>query len=79
MDRKKEEFITSDTSHPTMLAKQSFDHILEQVQNSCLNFQIQVSPFSAVVSIKKSLIKNKSGKFHVPTVPRASSEEIKEI
>ena len=73
MDRKKEEFITSDISHPTMLAKQSFDHILEQVQNSCLNFQMQVSPFSAVVSIKKSFIKDKSGKFHVPPLPRVSS------
>ena len=79
MERKKEEFITSDTSHPTMLAKQSFDYILEQVQNSCLNFQMQVSPFSAVVSIKKSFIKDKSGKFHVPPLPRVSSEEIKEI
>ena len=79
MDRKKEEFITSDISHPTMLAKQSFDHILEQVQNSCLNFQMQVSPFSAVVSIKKSFIKNKSGKFQVPPLPRASSEVIKEL
>merc|ERR1712179_739489 len=46
----------------TMLATQSFNHILDQIQTSCLNFQIQISPFSAIISLKKSIIRDQSGK-----------------
>ena len=44
-----------------MLVNETFHHILEEVQNSSLNFQLQVSPFSAIISLKKSFIKDKSG------------------
>ena len=44
-----------------MAAKQAFDHILEQIQSSNLTFQLQLSPFSASISLKKSLIKDKNG------------------
>ena len=46
---------------PTMIAEQTFDSILQQVQNSNLNFQLQLSPFSANISLKKSPIKNQAG------------------
>ena len=65
-NEKTEEAITSDSINPTMLASQNFDAILEQVKSSCLNFQIQVSPFSAMISLKKSLIKDKTGKLILP-------------
>ena len=62
-----EEIISSDLKiNPTMHAIESFNHILQQVQNSCLNFHLQISPFSAVISIKKSLIRDKSGNFMLP-------------
>ena len=45
---------------PTMIAEQTFDSILQQVQNSNLNFQLQLSPFSANISLKKSPIKDQA-------------------
>ena len=44
-----------------MEASQQFNDILDAVMGSQLNFQLQLSPFSAMISIKKSLAKNKSG------------------
>ena len=44
-----------------VLASKAFDHLLQQVQTSSLNYQIQISPFSAIISLKKSLIKDKAG------------------
>ena len=48
-------------SDNTMAASKKFDYILHQIQHSSLNFQIQVSPFSAVISLKKTFIRDKSG------------------
>merc|ERR1712179_762962 len=61
----------------TMLATQSFNHILDQIQTSCLNFQIQVSPFSAIISLKKSFIKDKCGNLVLPADRRVQSEIVK--
>ena len=58
-----------------MLATESFDQILETIRTSSLNFHMQISPFSAVISIKKSLIKDQSGKHCLPSKPRKSSRE----
>ena len=38
-----------------------FDAILSTVQSSNLNFHIEISPFSAVIHLKKSLIVMKLG------------------
>ena len=56
-----------------MIAENTFDYILSQVQNSSLNFQLQLSPFSAYISLKKSLVKDKLGK---PLLPRLNSQEL---
>ena len=45
--------------NPTMLA--TFDNIIKQILSSNLNFQIQISPFSANISLKKTPIKDKLG------------------
>ena len=63
---KPDELISSDCINPTMLASQNFTSILEQVQSSGLNFQLQVSPFSAIISLKKSFIKENSDKLLLP-------------
>ena len=39
-----------------MIASQTFDEILQMIQKSNLNFVLQVSPFSANISLKKSLV-----------------------
>ena len=70
------ERITSDKINPAMFATETFYHLLEQVQKSGLNFHLQVSPFSAVISVKKSFITDKSGKLIMPA-PR--NENVKGI
>ena len=44
-----------------MEASTTFENILQQIQNSHLNFKLELSPFSANISLKKSFIRNKAG------------------
>ena len=44
-----------------MEASQQFENILEAVMGSQLNFQLQLSPFSATICLKKSLAKDRLG------------------
>ena len=44
-----------------MAASKAFDNILQLIQASNLNFKLQLSPFSANISLKKSPVTNKSG------------------
>ena len=39
---------------------------MDQVKSSNLKFQLQQSPFSAVISLKKSFVKDKSGQILTP-------------
>ena len=50
-----------------MLASTVFQNILDQVQASNLNFQLVVSPFSAQISLKKSLAKDQAGNLLLPS------------
>ena len=59
---------TSDED-PTMAAKRTFDNILTQILSSNLNFHLQISPFSANISLKKSPKKDKSGAPCAPVLP----------
>ena len=56
-------------SESTMLTAASFNHILLQIQDSSLNYQLKITPFSAFISIKKSLVKDWDGQqiFRVDT------------
>ena len=54
-------------SEATMIANQNFYDILNQVQNSQLNYHLQLSPFSAIISLKKSLIKDRTGCLILPS------------
>ena len=51
----------------TMVAAKSFDQILHQITSSSLNYHLQVTPYSAIISLKKSLLNDKSG---YPMQPR---------
>ena len=76
---KKEESINSYVNvSPAMLATKTFNDTIEKVQSSCLNFQLQLSPFSAVISIKKSFVKDKLENVHLPaqSLRHASVENI---
>ena len=65
-ERNMKKSISSDVTNPEMLADQTFKNIIDGIQNSNLNFQLQVSPFSAFISLKKSLVKDKSGSYLQP-------------
>ena len=60
-----DEFPDSDRN-PAMLASIAFENIINQIRTSNLNFQLQMSPFSACISLKRSLVKEKSGAFRLP-------------
>ena len=57
-------------SDPTMVASNTFEFLLDQIKSSNLNFQLQLSPFSAIISLKKTLVKDKFGS---PLLPQTSS------
>ena len=59
--------ISSDIN-PAMLATNTFNKILQDVQKSNLNFSLQVSPFSATIYLKKTLVKDKSGTELIPPI-----------
>ena len=57
--------------HPTtMAAARVFDSIIHQIQGSNLNFKLQLSPFAADISIKKTPVKKMAG---VPFAPCAQT------
>ena len=62
--------LNSSDVNPTMVASRTFDSILEQILSSNLNFQLQISPFSANISLKKTPIKDLSGS---PVLPPPTS------
>ena len=49
-----------------MIACKQFDGIMKLIQHSGLNFQLQLSPFGAFISLRKSLVKDKKGDFIIP-------------
>ena len=73
IDEDKEKKINSDKT-PTMLASRMFDKILHDIQSSNLNFQVQISPFSALISIKKSLVKERNGTFRLPPLQQSNQD-----
>ena len=70
----------------TVMASTMFDNVIEYVRNSNLNFQLQLSPFSAHISLRRSLIKNKSGDTKLPrldlcctTIKKCSQQNDKNV
>ena len=59
-----------------MEASITFENILEQIQSSNLNFHMKLSPFTAVISLKKTLIKDKSGSPLLPPPPKLDNKTL---
>ena len=53
-------------SDAAMVANENFENILRLIGNSCLNYRMEVSPFSAVISLRKTIIKDKTGLYITP-------------
>ena len=60
-----EESINSDI---TICATNTFNNILHEIQKSCLNYHLQMSPYSAIFSIKKSFQKDRIGQLILPVL-----------
>ena len=68
-----------DTSELTMIAEQKFYNIVSEIQESCLNYNMQLSPFSASISLKKSLIKDRLGNVICSKYPTNSKPLLSKI
>ena len=64
-ERKMKQEIDSDYN-PAMLANNAFESIIDTIRTSNLNFQLQMSPFSAQISLKNSLVMERTGVFRLP-------------
>ena len=53
-------------SIPAMHANYAFNSIIDKIRNSNLNFQLQMSPFSAQISLKNSLVTERTGVARLP-------------
>ena len=65
--------ITDSDQNSTMMASNTFDRLLREIQASNLNFHLQVSPFSAQISLKKTLVRDRDGTYRHPVLPSISS------
>ena len=54
-------------SDVTMIATKQFNCIVNEIQNSGLNYSLQVSPYSALISLRKTLVKDLSGSYVIPS------------
>ena len=63
----------------TMAASKAFDKIIDCVKSSNLNFCLQLSPFSATISVKKTLIKDKAGFYLSPSVSDLSKQDLPRV
>ena len=63
----------------TMAAAIAFNNIVNLVQSSNLNFRLELSPFAANISLKKTPVKNKSGIPLLPCVPNPRSVNVEAL
>ena len=49
-----------------MLANATFNEVISQIQDSCLNYTMQITPYSAMISIRKSFLTDRSGSTVMP-------------
>ena len=52
-----------------MAVDATFSSIISEIQLSNLNFSLQITPFTAYITLKKSVIKDKHGNQAVPSPP----------
>ena len=73
------ETVINSDKEATMLASLEFHDILNRIQSSSLNFQVQITPFSAQILLKKTLQKDKTGAFLLSScMPSIVSKDIEQ-
>ena len=64
-------------SDAAMLANKNFEIILSTIRSSSLNYSIQVTPFAATISLRKTIIKDKTGTYIAPRHMEVENSELK--
>ena len=59
-----------------MATSEPFEHLINQVKMSNLNYNLQQSPFAAIISLKKSLIKDEN---EIPLLPPAQDHRVQHV
>ena len=62
-------FDNSDVNSTMSAAALAFDSIIHLIQSSNINFKLQLSPFAANISLKKTPVKDRTGIPFLPRVP----------
>ena len=63
----------------TMAASKSFFNVLQEIQVSGLNFKIELCPFSAIIYLKNSFLKNKAGVIIQPPTLTGDVNEVQKL
>ena len=66
----------SSDSDVTMLASETFHGILQKIQASRLNFSMQLTPFSAIISMRKCFMTDRYGSVMLPE--KSQDQEVSE-
>ena len=69
-------FINSESNSMIAATAAAFENIFQTVQSSNLNFLLEMSPFAANISLKKTPVKTKSGIPLLPYVPNHSHSSV---
>ena len=73
----KDEPIDSDMA---MVGVAAFNDIIQTVQRSCLNYHLEITPFSAVISLKNTVAKDRFGTPIINTFENITiGEELKNL
>ena len=68
------------SQHPvtdlTMLAKATFNEVISEIQESCLNYTMQVTPYSAIISLRKTFITDRNGVTVMPVKVQENREKV---
>ena len=73
------EKIDDSDRNSAMLASEVFNNILDLTRSSNLNFQLQLSPFSAQISLKRTLVKDRSGAIRLPAVQTSQTSRTQHL
>ena len=59
-----------------MLAKATFDNLIYEIQESGLNYTMQITPYSATISLKKSFVTDRNGLTVIPFQAKEIVEKV---
>ena len=66
--------------NPAIITTNVFTSIIDPIQTSNINYHLQLSPFSAFISVKRSLVKEKKSRAHwLPETPVSREPSLESV